>query len=168
MPGELHHVAIFVTDMNRAMHLFRDLLGLKVDWHLPRIEDPKLGETAGIPGMIAEIAYLSGRGRVAVELVRLIHPPLRQEPSGSAGSAHVGLSFIVNNLDALHTRLSEEGWEPFTPAVRMRAPDGGRVRIFCFSVEDSYTVELIEPEPSVVSPKKLGSSGETGILPVHE
>lgn len=146
MSGELHHVAIFVTDMNRAIHLFRDLLGLKVNWHLPRIEEPKLGETAGIPGMIAEIAYLSGRGRVAVELVRLIHPSLRQEPSSSDGSARIGLSLVVDNLDTLHTRLIEEGWAPFTPAVRMRTPEGGRVRMFCFSVEDGCTVEVIEPE----------------------
>jgi catechol 2,3-dioxygenase-like lactoylglutathione lyase family enzyme len=146
MPGELHHVAIFVTDMNRSIHLFRDLLGLKVDWHLPRIEEPKLAEVVGIPGMIAEIAYLSGRGRVAVELVRLIHPPPRQAPSGSDGSARIGLSFVVDNLDTLHTRLCEEGWTPFTPAVRMRTPDGGRARMFCFSVEGGCVVELIEPE----------------------
>jgi catechol 2,3-dioxygenase-like lactoylglutathione lyase family enzyme len=146
MPGELHHVAIFVTDMIRSIHLFRDLLGLKVDWHLPRIEEPKLGEAAGIPGMVAEIAYLSGRGRVAVELVRLIHPPLHQEPSNPGASARMGLSFIVDDLDALRSKLSEEGWMPFTPAVRMRTPDGGRVRMFCFQVEHGCTVELIEPE----------------------
>jgi len=145
MPSRLHHVVVFVTDMDRSVHLFQDLLRLKLDWRIPRIGGRELSELVGIPDMVAEMAYLRcPSGEVAVELIRLIHPQARPAGSGAAGNA--GLSFVVQNLDHLHRLLTEEGWEPFTPSVRMRNPEGEWLRMFCFRIEEGLTIELIQPE----------------------
>lgn len=156
MPSRLHHVVVFVTGMDRSIHLFRDLLGLKLDWRIPRINGRELSELVGIPEMVAEMAYLRCRsGETAVELVRLIHPLPVKRPAGSGAPGNAGLSFVVEDLDGLHGRLTDEGWEPFTPGVRMRSPDGEWLRLFCFRVEDGITIELIQPETKPPSQSKL-------------
>jgi catechol 2,3-dioxygenase-like lactoylglutathione lyase family enzyme len=145
MPSRLHHVVVFVTDMDRSVHLLRDLFGLTLDWRIPRIEGLELSELVGIPDMVAEMAYLQCPAEhVAVELIRLIHPQVAPGVNGASGNA--GLSFVVEDLDRLHGLLKDEGWEPFTPIVRMRNPEGEWLRMFCFRVEEGLTIELIEPE----------------------
>jgi len=32
MPNDLHHVTVFVRNMDRALHLFQDILGLELLW----------------------------------------------------------------------------------------------------------------------------------------
>ena len=144
MPGDLHHVAVFVNDLDRALHLFRNLLGFEVAWRLPKVGG-RVSEVTGIPGMEAEIVYLQGRSRgTALELVRIIRTPTEKNTPGNGIPGSVVLSFVVEDLDGLHRLLSNEGWTPFTQPVEMMSPDGGPIRMFCFPAEDGLTVELIE------------------------
>ena len=49
MTVNIHHVSIFVADMDRAIHLFRDILGFEMSWHIPEYPFGKLPDT-GIHG----------------------------------------------------------------------------------------------------------------------
>jgi catechol 2,3-dioxygenase-like lactoylglutathione lyase family enzyme len=145
MPNDLHHVAVFVDDLDRAVHLFLNFLGFEVAWRLPKAGGHGLGDVLGIPGVEAEIVYLrTGSGGTALELIRIIRPSPKEEPDGQGASLRVILSLHVEDLDGLYQRLSEAGWAPFTEAVDLVSPDGDPIKMFCFGVGNGLTIELME------------------------
>jgi len=151
MPNDLHHVAVFVDDLDRTLHLFRNFFGFEVAWRLPKVGGSGLCDVLGIPGVEAEIAYLrTGSGGTALELVRIIRTPPEKEPAGKDGSARVIISLHVEDLDGLFQRLLEAGWTPFTQAVNLASPDGHPIKMFCFGVENGLTIELIESPTTAV------------------
>jgi catechol 2,3-dioxygenase-like lactoylglutathione lyase family enzyme len=143
--AKVHHVALFVSDMGRALHLFQDILGLKPVWHAPEIKGSRMAALLGIPDIKMEIAYLqNGLEDAAVELCRVIHPVVERGSQSVGSPGTVCLSLQVNNLDGLHDRLGREGWAPFSPCLEMSDPGGNPVRLFCFAVEEGTVVELIQ------------------------
>jgi len=145
MAGSLHHVVVFVTDIERSLHLFRDLLGFDLVWGIGRVGGRKMSALVGIPDLEAEMAYLQNNpSSVAVELLHVVGPPMTHDPVRSTQPGRVGLSLVVDNLDEIHRRLTEEGWPPFTPCMDIISPEGKSVRVFCFRTEDGLTIELIE------------------------
>ena len=145
MRSALHHVSVFVSEMDRSIYLFRDILGFEISWRIPKVGGKKLSALLGIPDMVAELTYLRSRSDgVAIELCRLIHPAVDQSQVQFGGPGTVGLSLTVDDLDGLHRRLSEEGWTPFTACTNMRSPEGDAIRLFCLKTEDGLLLELIE------------------------
>ncbi len=150
MRNDLHHVAVFVDELDRTIHLFKDFLGFEVAWRLSEAGGRGLSEVMGVPEMKAEIAYLrSGSGGTALELIRIIPASLERDLASRGASNPVVLSLIVENLEGLHLRLSDAGWIPFTRAVEMMSPDGYPIRMFCFAADNGLTIELIEPAKTV-------------------
>jgi catechol 2,3-dioxygenase-like lactoylglutathione lyase family enzyme len=143
--AKVHHVGLFVSNMDRARHLFQDILEFGLVWHLPMVKGSRMAELMGIPNVQMEIVYLqNGPGNTAVELCRMIHPVKKQSPKAFGSPGTTSLSLNVENLDQLHKRLTREGWSPLSPCLDMRDPEGHPVRIFCFSAEEGVVVELIE------------------------
>ena len=71
----IHHVALFVSNMERALHLFQNILGLKPAWHAAEVKGNRMAALLGIPDIRMEIVYLqNGPDDAAVELCRVIHP----------------------------------------------------------------------------------------------
>lgn len=145
MTGKLHHVSVFIEDVERGLHLFRDLLGYQLVWHRKKVGGAKLSAMLGIPGLECEILYLERQAAgTAIELIRVMHPPLDNTGICPGASGSVGLSLQVDDLDALHQQLTDEGWTPFSPCMDMMAPTGGRLRVFCFSTDEGVCVELFQ------------------------
>jgi len=147
MAADLHHVALFVKDLDRALRVFQDLLGFRLAWRAPRVGGAKLSAVLGMPNMQAEIAYLvRNPAGVAVELVRLLDESEESISVPSSPRNGAVLSLTAPDLERLHSQLTEGGWKPFTPIVRMPAPDGNKVNMFCFRLEEGLTIELIRPD----------------------
>lgn len=144
MSSRLHHVSLFVSDMDRTLHLFRDLLDFELKWRVPSVGGGKLSSLLGIPDVEIELAYLQSPGNgVAVELARLIRPVINSPAVRFGEAGTVSLSLMVEDLEGLHNRLSEEGWTPFSPCKEMQSPEGDPIRIFCFQTKDGLALELI-------------------------
>ena len=148
MLNELHHIAVFVSDMEKTLHLFQNCLGFELAWRLSHAGGPKLSAVIGLPEMEAEIAYLHARPKgTAVELVRLIHPSPGKMRARFGVPGTVILSLVVEDLDGLKARLKEEGWVPLTVPVEMRTPEGEPIRVCCLRIEEGLTLELFERKP---------------------
>lgn len=144
MAAILHHASVFVEDVERSLHLYRDLLGFHVVWHQKAVGDRKLSTMIGIPDFECEMIYLEkSPGDFAIELIRVKHPPLQQTGIRYGDRCAVGLSMQVNDLDLLHSRLTEEGWTPLSPCMELITPKGRRIRAFCFSTDEGVIVELL-------------------------
>ena len=142
----LHHVAIIVQNMDRSVHLFRDLLGCELSWHLPRVRQEMLGTILGLPGAEVELAYLehphTGTG---LELVAILAPePPGPPDTGPAGPGTLSVCICVDDIDGLYRQLPEQGWQPYTDIMPVNTPDGQQGRIFCFHTDEGVMVEILE------------------------
>ena len=143
MTSAVHHIIAFTKDMDRSLLLYKDILGLELKWRLPEVGGRKMSAVFGMPGMKAEMAYLSpAGGGTAVELVRMIQPDV--DDAVNSRSDGTGLSLRVDHLGAIYLRLREHDWQPFTEPVEMLSPEGEAIRMFCFRTDEGLLIELFE------------------------
>jgi catechol 2,3-dioxygenase-like lactoylglutathione lyase family enzyme len=130
-----HHVGVTVTDVDRAVAFYRDVLGLDV---LDRfsVSGEEFAEGVDVPGATGEFAHLDA-GSVRVELVA--YDPEGEETHAEtvnqSGAKHLGLS--VDDLDTFYDELSSEVEtlsDPRTTAsgtkiLFVRDPEGNLVEV---------------------------------------
>ncbi len=114
----IHHLSLLVSDTERALGFYRDVLGLSV------VERPELG----FPGAWLAI------GDKQLHLLELPNPdPLEGRPDHVGRDRHLALS--VQGLDRLEIRLAQAE----IPITRSKS---GRDAIFCRD-PDGNGIELI-------------------------
>ena len=140
----LDHVSVTVSDMDRSLAFYRDMLGLK------EIERHRL-EGEGISKM-------AGKETVAMEVVRLVAPEtegieidLQQylEPVGKVSDAKLGdvahshICFGVPNLAQAYENLSEKGVKFVSEPVSFDL-GWAIVHVVFFEDPDGYVLELMQ------------------------
>jgi catechol 2,3-dioxygenase-like lactoylglutathione lyase family enzyme len=147
--SRLHHVSIFVSNLERSLTLFKDHLGFELAWRLPQLKGKKLSELLGIPGMEADVTYLtSPTNGVAIELTCLQKPRMEYQSVHFGMLGSVGLSLFVEEIEDLYGRLSRKGWLPLSPIMDLQSPDGIPIRAFCIKTDEGVVIELIGPSAS--------------------
>ncbi|WP_295542566.1 VOC family protein [uncultured Thiohalocapsa sp.] len=120
MVNALHHVSLLVTDTERALGFYRDLLDLPVSAERPSL---------GFAGAWLDI------GPQQIHLLELPNPdPVTDRPAHGGRDRHVAL--LVHDLDTIAARLRAADI-PFTVSR------SGRRALFCRD-PDANAVELIE------------------------
>ncbi|SFV35754.1 glyoxylase I family protein [Devosia crocina] len=125
------HIGITVSDMDRAIHFYCDLLGLRLALRKP--------------SGTGEVAFLdTGSGMLEVFSERRPVQRFRDVPVGEAGMRH--MTFAVDDVDAAFAELESAGVEI---AERPRdAHNREMVRRVAFVRDpDGILVELIERSP---------------------
>jgi catechol 2,3-dioxygenase-like lactoylglutathione lyase family enzyme len=142
MDATWHHVAISVSDMERALRFYRDLLGFEVDWERERYSGELLAKVVGLPGAEARVVMLKGYG-ARIELFQYITPA--GEESGPKRMCDFGITHFaltVKNIHEIYGRLAGAGvafncppqnLRPGVWATYMKDPEG-------------VTIELVEYE----------------------
>ena len=138
----IRHFGIVVSDLERALHFYRDLLGLKavrasdeqgayLDNMLglsgARVLTVKLGVSSG-QTLVELLEFKSHRGEEGVK-----------QSLTAIGPTHV--AFTVSDLDQLFARLTEQSVRFNAPP--QLAPDGKAKVTFCFD-PDGTPIELVE------------------------
>ncbi|MBI2525881.1 MAG: VOC family protein [Candidatus Rokubacteria bacterium] len=119
---ELGHVALFVRDLEAALHFYRDLLGLR--------------ETGRGKG--GRIAFLSAGARphdIALEVARGAGAPL---PRGAPGLYHIAFRVgrSPDDLAAARREVERQGLVPFgemagaAPSFCVKDPDGNDIELY--------------------------------------
>jgi catechol 2,3-dioxygenase-like lactoylglutathione lyase family enzyme len=144
-PRSIHHTGYTVSDLDRSVAFYCDVLGLEVVAQQQK-QGGYLAEIVGYPDTHVRMAHLRVPGGAhVVELFEYLAPegahPDRIEPR-DVGTAH--LCFVVDDLPAVHRRLVEAGVDTFVSppvavdtgintggfGVYLRDPDGIVVEIF--------------------------------------
>ena len=134
MALRLDHVGLSVSDLDRSIAFYRDLLGFELLRIVDCRPEGKLGEVTGIPGACARLAHLS-LGDGILELLEFSYPrgrPIPPERSmADIGHGHVCLASedIVSDYLALKRSGVSFETEPleYRPGVWMayfHGPDG--------------------------------------------
>ena len=138
-----NHTGVIVTDLDRAIGFFRDLLGFEVLARGPR--DPALiGRMTGLPRPEVEIAYLQGPGH-RVELIRYATNGIRsfdQPKVYDDGAAHIALD--VDDVPAAVQAAAAHGLEPVGEIIAINSgPNRGRKVVYLSSAY-GLLIEFIE------------------------
>ncbi|MEA3278675.1 MAG: VOC family protein [Pseudomonadota bacterium] len=116
----MHHVSLIVSDTERSLVFYRDLLGLALDPERPDL---------GYPGAWLRVGVLQ------IHLLELPNPdPLEGRPRHGGRDRH--LAMAVRDLDGLAERLEKAG----IACTRSRS---GRRALFCRD-PDANALEFIE------------------------
>ena len=142
---EMNHMSFTVSDLDRSVNFYRDVLGLELISVAGR--DPEFSaRVTGITGAELRIAYLRAPN-CAVELIQYLTPPAAKIDTRTCnvGSAHV--CFYVDDFDAMVARLIGSNVHfPGTPSVVPAGPNRGR-GVAYFEDPDGNTVEIISSKP---------------------
>jgi catechol 2,3-dioxygenase-like lactoylglutathione lyase family enzyme len=156
------HLVIGVTDMDRALEFYRDLLGMDVVFDRP---------ISGEPFDVALHASRKQQGRVVGGLVGGLMRELLSLGGASTDGANnkrrgiIGmqnLALSVNDLDATHRAVVTAGYqpdqEPFAiDQVRMfflKDPDGTPVEFIELPHGARSTYEMYRGEPIALGPRR--------------
>ena len=137
------HTGLVVENIDRALKLYRDILGLKI-WR--REFEPQgsyIENLVGIPGVKVEYAKLQVGDGTLVELLQYHSHPEKGSgkpyPSNRHGASHIALT--VSDIDALHQELVAGGFHCNSgPLV---SPDGKVKVLYCHDL-DGIILELVE------------------------
>jgi catechol 2,3-dioxygenase-like lactoylglutathione lyase family enzyme len=143
-----NHTGVIVTDLDRAIGFFRDLLGFELLSRAPR--DPALiGRMTGLPAPQVEIAHLQGPGH-RVELIRYATDGIRgfeQPRVYDDGAAHIALD--VGDVAAAVAAAAVHGLATVGEIITIDdGPNRGREVVYLASGY-GLLIELIGPLPSM-------------------
>lgn len=153
---EFHHMAVFVTDMDRSLELYRDLLGFRVirDFTLPDgpgpgsyMDGPVLDDIFGAAGSRSRAVLARGDGGALLELQQVEVPAVTRTPDRYlryTGTGITELALGVADIDGWFERVRAAGYETQTDYVWEYA---GLGRSFLFYDPDGALIQLCEDYP---------------------
>jgi catechol 2,3-dioxygenase-like lactoylglutathione lyase family enzyme len=144
----MDHVNVVVTDMDRSITFYTETLGLARGFETV-LEGGWIETVTGIHGARARCVFMEAApGGARLELLQYLAPAGAALAANSAantvGIRHV--AFVVEDLDALHSRLTALGARPVGPPVEVpfQVAAQGRKRLFYFHDPDGTLLEAAE------------------------
>lgn len=144
------HVSFTVSDMERSLVFYRDILGLELI-HQQVQQNEYTSRLVGydnahlIAAMLKIPAKTPGVSGHVLELIQYIHPPgtkLDTQPC-NVGSAH--LAFVVDDLLATYEELRQKGVMFKSQPVEITAGRNKGGYTVYFSDPDQIVLELVQP-----------------------
>lgn len=150
-----HHMALMVTDLQKAIHLWRDVLGfeLGVETIIPDGPEPSpstfmypklLDDIFKVKGAKSKMALLSSAEGAFIELQECINPAIEKTPPQNLRYGHTGiheLGLLVDDIDMWFEKVREAGYETQTDYVWQCANLG---RSFLFYDDDGNMIQMWE------------------------
>lgn len=138
---QFHHTGMSVTDLDRSISFYRDLLGMELLWHIDHNSGEALEKVVGLSGVDVSYAMLQGWGG-RIELFQY-HSPMGKphasdKPVCDKGITHVG--FQVKGIREIYERLHGAGVDFHSEPQTVR--EG--VTVACMRDPDGIVVELVE------------------------
>src|SRR5690606_13180498 len=126
-----HHMALMVSDLQKAIHLWRDVLGfeLAVETVIPDGKEPGpntfmypklLDDIFKIKGARSRMALLSSAEGAMIELQECETPAIQKTPKENLRYAHTGiheLGLLVDDIDHWFKTVRDAGYETQTDYV---------------------------------------------------
>ncbi len=142
------HVGVTVTDLDRSVAFYRDILGLSFRGEL-RMEGETTEKLFGKPSCRARVAYLNGGGRLntpPVELIQFVSDEAKKQKSDLFTTSISEICFLTDDLWGEYHRLQGLGVEFLSePQDFDFTADGfGKSRAVYFKDPDGIILELMQ------------------------
>lgn len=147
--SEVHHVALTVSDMDRSLDFYCEILGFRKTLDM-NLTEPSFGKLFRLPGTAARAVILQqGRSRIGeIELLEFQGPGLKKKsgPKRPGDPGMMMLSFEVKqeSLQEVSERLKARQIPFFCDPVELQLPGYGTIKALMLEDPDGILVELIE------------------------
>ncbi|HEY1419610.1 MAG TPA: VOC family protein [Candidatus Dormibacteraeota bacterium] len=145
----IDHVGITTSDLDRSLHFYVDVLGLKL---LARhaMSEPDLAALLGLHTVDLDIADLdSGDGRI-VELIHYRQPEGTRVSHHSWDSPTTHIAFTVDDMAAVEERMAQSKVQVISHRkLTIHDPGGPWDGAVCLYLRDPYgtIIELVQRRP---------------------
>lgn len=140
------HFSFTVSNMETALHFFRDMLGLDAT-PVMVVENSDVRQIVGMPDAVLRISIVQVPGGTKIELIEYVRPEGKKVDSKpcNAGIAHI--AFRVDDIEQTYRELSSRGVQFVNPPVWAVGNDGkGRWGVSYLKGPDDITIEIIEKQ----------------------
>ena len=137
----IRHIGIVVRDIDKALHFYRDLLGLNIVKNMNE-QDPYIDTILNLHGVSVRTVKMAANDGNLVELLHFkshLAVTEKQKEIYSVGCSHV--AFTVENIDEEYKRLRNEN--VIFNSLPQYSPDGYAKVAFCKD-PDGTSIELVE------------------------
>lgn len=140
MITEIRHAGIVVSDMDKALEFYCDLLGLKIVNDFTE-ESDHINAILGFSGIRLRIVKLTIDNKMLIELFQFLNPKKSSisPPIWNIGCSHI--AFSVDDIDKEFEKLSKNGVRFNCPPCI--SPDGYAKYTYCQD-PDGTNIELVE------------------------
>jgi catechol 2,3-dioxygenase-like lactoylglutathione lyase family enzyme len=142
MITSVNHTSFTVSDLERSISFYRDLLGMELISLAGR--DPAFAEkVTGLRGANLKVAYLQAPGH-RLELIQYFSPPGKKLDlqTNNVGCAHLG--FNVDDLPQMYDELKAKGVQfKSAPQTVPAGPNKGTLAVY-FTDPDGITLEFLQ------------------------
>ena len=142
----LPNVGLHVTDLERSLGFYRDLLGFAVVVDSGWMTDPALLALTATPGGAIRIVNLTtGHPGATITLVQVRDLDRKPAPGGEfhdPGTMHLALA--VDDLDAVLARLDQVGTAPVAAPGEVAGGGAGHARVAFVRDPDGFFVEFVQ------------------------
>ena len=140
MIKKMHHTGFVVTNLEKAVQFYQDVVGLEVLSRYERI-GPGINQVIGYDDVHLQIALVRAGGEHALELIQYLSPSPAERPTAERnvqGATH--LAFQVDDIEKTFQRLVENGARKMNPPAEL-APG----RVACYLQDpDGNWIELLQ------------------------
>lgn len=164
--GPVHHVSLSVSDLDRSVRFYSELLGMRVTMRATVADDEHDAYLRLPPGTEGKVALLQvGPPVGAVQLIQWSNganasPPKRP---GNPGVFLLAFELSGEDIDQLLARLAEHGVTPWTAPVESTIDGYGRIRTVIVEDPDGTMIEFLElpTREEIERHRRSGTSNET-------
>ena len=151
MLREIMHVGLTVSDMDKSVAFYRDVLGLEFKGEI-LMEGRETELLFRRPGCRARVAYLNGSELISappVELIQFLGLEAREDPADLFKTSVSEICFRVKDIDAVYQQLLDHGVDCLSAPqpFDFRSSGFGRSKALYFRDPDGIILELMETLP---------------------
>lgn len=149
MIGQIYHVGLTVSDLDRSVAFYRDVLGLQYQGEI-LMEGRETEAIFQKPGCKARVAYLNGADDLrmpSVELIQFIDTMAEQATSDLFRTSISELCFYAEDAEMVYAHLQSKGVECLSAPQNFDfTADGfGKSKAFYFKDPDGIILEIMQP-----------------------
>lgn len=141
----VHHTCVIVSDMERSLSFYRDILGMKEEINLKYDADPVMMDLPGTSPK-QHLVMLSA-GNTTVELIQYIEPRGKPYDRRPCDISNMHIAFEVDDIEQVYEELKKKGIR-FHREPDFIGEDGGalnRCGYVYFRGPDKEILELFQP-----------------------
>jgi catechol 2,3-dioxygenase-like lactoylglutathione lyase family enzyme len=146
MITDLHHTTLFVTDIDRSIEFYRDVLGLELVSRSDAWGGTYLGKVCGMPDtdMRLNIALIGvgPKGKI-FELIEVLQPQGEPTDASTRGRGIARIGFEVEDIDSAVARLKARGVTFLSDVITVAVEEGQHY-------SDGKAVKFLDPDGIVL------------------